>query len=254
MGRSTPQMLALDRNQNLFGMFVELPTPASVEIAAHAGWDFVVIDCEHAPISQADLPGFIRAAEASAISAIVRLPSLTVEWMQAALDCGAAAVQVPQIASVAAARQAVEWARFHPIGKRGFNPFVRAANYSAEPALEFMERSNRDVALILQLESAAAVEAVEEIANIAGLDALFIGPYDLSQSLGVPGEVTHPKVLAAGQRVIDAATKAGLAAAIFVNNHEAAKQWQQMGARWISYSTDTFLLSKVMRKERLGLA
>ena len=247
-------MPILNRNKTLFGIFVELPTPASVEIAGSAGWDFVVIDCEHAPIGSSQLPDYIRAAQASGTAAIVRVPANSAEWIQAALDSGAAGIQIPQIASLDAARQAVEMTRFHPIGKRGFNPFVRAAQYSAEPAGAFMERSNREVALILQLESQQAVMVASEIVKLEGIDAIFLGPYDLSQSLGKPGEVNHPEVLKAGEQVMQAATEAGLAPAVFVNSPEAAKQWRQLGARWISYSTDTFLLSQSMRSLRKSLS
>ena len=247
-------MRTLDRNKTLFGIFVELPTPAAVEIAGAAGWDFVVIDCEHAPIATASLSDYLRAAEAFSIPAIVRVPSNTAEWIQAALDSGAAGVQIPQISSPEAARQAVEMARFHPIGKRGFNPFVRAARYSTEPSARFMERSNREVALILQLESAEAVKAVDEIVKLPGIDAIFLGPYDLSQSLGKPGEVNHQDVLDAGERVLRSAAAAGLAPAVFVNTAEASAAWRQRGARWITYSTDSFLLAASMRKLRNSIS
>ena len=246
-------MRTLDRNKTLFGIFVELPTPAAVEIAGATGWDFVVIDCEHAPIAAASLPDYIRAAEAVSIPAIIRIPSNTAEWIQAALDAGASGLQIPQISSFEAARQAVEMARFHPIGKRGFNPFVRAARYSREEPTRFMERSNQEVALILQLESAAAVNAVNEIVKLPGIDAIFLGPYDLSQSLGEPGDVNHPMVLEAGERVLRAAAEAGLAPAVFVNTEKACAAWRQRGARWISYSTDSFLLAASMRKVRNSL-
>ena len=247
-------MRALDRNKTLFGIFVELPTPAAIEIAGATGWDFVVIDCEHAPIAAASLPDYLRAAEAASIRAIVRIPSNSVEWIQAALDSGAAGIQIPQISSLEAARQALEMVRFHPIGKRGLNPFVRAARYASEPTTQFMERSNREVALILQLESAEAVKSVDEIVKLPGIDAIFLGPYDLSQSLGRPGEVNHSEVLDAGERVLRAAASAGLAPAVFVNTSEACAAWRQRGARWISYSTDSFLLAASMRKLRNSLS
>ena len=247
-------MRTLDKTKTLFGTFIELPTPASIEIAAHAGWDFVVIDCEHAPIATNMLPEYLRAAEASGVAAIVRVAMNNAEWLQAALDSGAAGVQIPQIASVEQARAAVEMARFHPIGKRGFNGFVRAARYSAEPLAEYVARSNKDTALILQLESADAVTNADLIAAIPGVDAIFVGPYDLSQSMGIPGEVNHPAVLAAGQRVMATAASNGLAGAVFVNTVQAARTWAANGARWISFSTDTFLLSEAQRNARAAVA
>src|SRR5579859_6938456 len=136
------------------GVFCELPCPESVEIIGLAGWDFVVIDCEHAPITAALLPGMMRAASAAGIPAIVRVAASEPSAIQHALDAGASGVQIPQIASVEAARAAVAASRFHPLGARGFNPFVRAADFSASTTTDFFARANHEVALILQIESA----------------------------------------------------------------------------------------------------
>ena len=247
-------MRTLDKTKTLFGTFIELPTPASIEIAAYAGWDFVVIDCEHAPISTSMLPDYLRAAQAAGIAAIVRVAMNNAEWLQAALDSGADGIQIPQIASLAQAKAAVEMARFYPLGKRGFNSFVRAARFSAEPLAEYVARSNKDVALILQLESAEAVALASPIAAIPGVDAIFVGPYDLSQSMGLPGAVNSQQVLAAGQAVMAAAREHGLAGAVFVNSVEAARTWVANGARWISFSTDTFLLIEAQRNARTAVA
>ena len=195
-----------------------------------------------------------QAGLAAGIPAIVRVAMNNAEWVQAALDSGAAGVQIPQIATVEQAKAAVTMARFHPIGKRGFNSFVRAARYSSEPLADYVTRSNQNTALILQLESAEAVAMADQIAALPGVDAIFVGPYDLSQSMGMPGEVNNPEVLAAGQTVMSIAAARGLAGAVFVNSVEAARTWVQNGARWISFSTDTFLLMEAQRKAREAVA
>src|SRR5262245_37028972 len=123
----------------LTGVFCELPCPEAVEIIGLAGWDFVVIDCEHAPITAALLPGMVRAASAAGIPAIVRVAANEPPMIQHALDSGAAGVQIPQIASVNAAKAAIASSRFHPLGQRGFNPFVRAADFSARAVPDFFE-------------------------------------------------------------------------------------------------------------------
>src|ERR1700686_3960023 len=127
------------------GVFCELPCAESVEIIGLAGWDFVVIDCEHAPITAALLPDMIRAATAAGIPSIVRVATNEPSAIQHALDAGASGVQIPQIASVEAARAAVAASRFHPVGARGFNPFVRAADFSASTTAEFFARAKREV-------------------------------------------------------------------------------------------------------------
>jgi 4-hydroxy-2-oxoheptanedioate aldolase len=229
------------------GVFCELPCPEAVEIIGLAGWDFVVIDCEHAPITAALLPGMIRAATAAGIPAIVRVAANEPSAIQHALDAGASGVQIPQIASVEAAAAAVAASRFHPLGARGFNPFVRAADFSASAVTEFFARANSEVALILQIESAAGMEAADRILEVAGIDALFIGPYDLSQSLGMPGQTSHPKVFAAAERIVNAAEASEVAVGVFTNSEQDAQRWLGIGVRYLCLSVDTVFLLSTMR-------
>ena len=231
----------------VIGVFCELPCPESVEIIGLAGWDFVVIDCEHAPITAALLPGMMRAASAAGVPAIVRVAASEPSAIQHALDAGASGVQIPQIASVEAARAAVAASRFHPLGARGFNPFVRAADFSASATTEFFARANDEVALILQIESAAGVEAVDGILDLAGIDALFIGPYDLSQSLGIPGQTSHAKVFAAAEGIVRSAEARNVAVGVFTNSEQEGQRWLDTGVRYLCLSVDTVFLLNAMR-------
>ena len=231
----------------LAGVFCELPCPEAVEIIGLAGWDFVVIDCEHAPITAALLPGMVRAATAAGVPAIVRVAANDAPAIQHALDSGAAGVQIPQIASVEAAKAAVSASRFHPLGQRGFNPFVRAADFSARATPEFLARGNDEVSLVLQIESAAGIEAVEGILELDGVDALFIGPYDLSQSLGIPGATSHPSVFAAAERIAASAEARGVALGVFTNSEADVRRWHEIGVRYLCFSVDTVFLLNAMR-------
>ena len=242
-----PLRQKLREKRVVIGVFCELPCPESVEIIGLAGWDFVVIDCEHAPITAALLPGMMRAASAAGVPAIVRVAASEPSAIQHALDAGASGVQIPQIASVEAARAAVAASRFHPLGARGFNPFVRAADFSASATTEFFARANDEVALILQIESAAGVEAVDGILELAGIDALFIGPYDLSQSLGIPGQTAHAKVFAAAERIVKSAEARDVAVGVFTNSEQEARRWLDIGVRYLCFSVDTVFLLNAMR-------
>lgn len=230
-----------------FGVFCELPCAESVEIIGHAGWDFVIVDCEHGAISSSMLPGMLRAAESVKLLAIVRVASNDPAQIQLALDAGAAGVQIPQIASVAAARAAISSAKFYPIGMRGLNPFVRAAKFSAEPVAEFLSRSNRETTVVLQLESRDGFEAAAEICAMDGLGGIFIGPYDLSQSFGIPGQVSDDLVLNAGAEIIRAANEHNVPVSVYAGTPHAARQWVAMGAQAICYSVDTVLMMSAMR-------
>ena len=231
----------------LFGVFIELASPESVEMAGWAGWDHCVIDCEHAPIDKAFLPNMLRAAR---IPAYVRVPNSNAESIQGALDNGANGVIVPRLRSAEEARRVVEAARFFPQGKRGVNHMVRAARYSLEPMEEYLKNAGEFTRVIVQIETAEALECVEEIGATPGLDELFIGPYDLSQAMAIPGQVLDEKLLRAGRRILDAAHANGLALSVFVNNDDAARAWLALGADTLHYSADTFLLAQALRQTR----
>jgi len=230
-----------------FGIFIELAAPEAVEMAGWAGWDFCVIDCEHAPIDNAALPGMLRAAR---IPAYVRVPNSQAESIQGALDNGADGVIVPRLQSAEEAKRVVEAARFYPVGKRGVNHMVRAARYSLEPVAEYLANAEKRTRVIVQIETAGALEEEERIAATPGVDELFIGPYDLSQALEIPGRVLDEKLLRAGRRILDAAHANGLALSVFTGSEEAARTWLAMGADTLHYSADTFLLAQAMKTTR----
>ncbi len=230
-----------------FGVFIELASPEAVEMAGWAGWDHCVIDCEHAPIDNAALPHMLRAAR---IPAYVRVPNSNAESIQGALDNGAAGVIVPRLQTAEEARRVVEAARFFPRGKRGVNHMVRAAKYSLEPVADYLANADSATRVIVQIETAEALRTVEEIAATPGVDELFIGPYDLSQALEIPGQVLEERLLEAGRRILAAARANGLGLSVFVNNDEAARTWIAMGAETLHYSADTYLLAQAMRETR----
>ncbi|MBM3787680.1 MAG: 4-hydroxy-2-oxovalerate aldolase [Acidobacteria bacterium] len=234
-----------------FGVFLELPTPEPVEMAGWAGWDYCVIDCEHAPIDNAMLGHMLRGAR---IPAYVRVPNGEPETVQGALDNGAAGVIVPRVESVEQTRRIAQSARFFPRGRRGVNHMVRAARFSLTPVAEYLASVDRDVRVIVQIETASALHDVEAIAAVEGVDELFIGPYDLSQAMGIPGQVMDAKLLAAGERVLAAAHTNRREVSVFVNSIEAASAWIALGADALHYSADTFLLAQAMRsaREQLG--
>jgi 4-hydroxy-2-oxoheptanedioate aldolase len=230
-----------------FGIFIELASPESVEMAGWAGWDHCVIDCEHAPIDNAMLSTMLRAAR---IPAYVRVPNSNPESIQGALDSGASGVIVPRLQSAEEARRVVEAARFFPRGKRGVNHMVRAAKYSLEPVADYLKQADERTHVVVQIETAAALEDVERIAATPGLNELFIGPYDLSQALEIPGQVLDERLLAAGRRVAAAAAANGIGLSVFVNSDEAARVWIEIGAGTLHYSADTYLLAQVLRQTR----
>lgn len=230
------------------GPFVEAGSPALIEILGLAGFDFVIIDCEHAALSGEAVGHLIRAAEAAAISPLVRVRHNEPAAILEALDLGAAGLHVPQISSPADALNAVRAAKFPPRGSRGFNPFVRAARYGATPVAEFRRSADEDTLLVLHIEARESLDEVDQILAVPGFDVAFLGPYDLSQSLGIPGEVTHPRVREALRAIVRAARSYGVAVGCFANNPEQARLWLAEGVSYLAYSVDSVLFLEACRK------
>jgi 4-hydroxy-2-oxoheptanedioate aldolase len=177
---------------------------------------------------------------------MVRVASNEPSAIQHILDAGPAGIQIPQVSSVEAAHAAISASRFHPIGRRGLNPFVRAADYSDCPTPAFLAASNQQI-LSLQIESVDGVQGLPEILKLGNFDVLFVGPYDLSQSLGIPGDVTNPRVFEAGARIAAATADHDVVLGVFVNAEPEARRWLDAGVRYLCYSVDTVLLLKALK-------
>jgi len=227
----------------VYGVFSKTSDPAFIEILGHAGFDFVIIDLEHGPNTIQAAQNLIRAAEVGGVFPIVRTREGDPTMIGAALDIGAGGVEVPQVGSGEDARRVVEHARFAPAGMRGVCRFVRAADYSALERKRYFAESNEAV-LICQLEGQAAVAKLDEILDAGGTDVLFIGPYDLSQSLGVPGQVDHPEVLRTMAAIVERCARRSVAVGTFVDTPEAARRWAEAGVRYLAYSVDVGIFSQ----------
>ena len=184
----------IKNNEFVYGIFTKSQDPMFVEIQGISEYDFVILDSEHGPYSVSQQQNNIRAALLRGLLPIVRVSELSENMIGKALDIGALGVQVPQIENAKQAKKAVKYARFYPYGERGVCRFVSAADYSAKDRNEYF-KSSKDLLVILQLEGVQAISNLDEILEVEGIDIIFIGPYDLSQSLGVPGDIKNPKVL-----------------------------------------------------------
>lgn len=177
------------------GVSVMIPSPQIVEMLGLLGFDWVLIDCEHGAISLDQVETLAMAAAAAGIVPIARPPNASPQAITQILDRGVAGVQVPHVGSAAEARRVVEAARYRPLGSRGLAVGTRAAHYGLRGSLaEHVAEANRDTLVCVQLEDTGALSDVDAIAAVEGMDVVFVGPSDLSQSLGHPGDITHPAV------------------------------------------------------------
>lgn len=227
----------LSNGEGLIGPFMKTGDPAFVECAGFGGFDFAILDMEHGPMNVLQLQNLIRAAQCSNIMPIVRVPDCSESSIGKVLDVGALGIQVPQVTNSDEAKEAIKVAKFAPQGDRGVCRYVRAAKYTATDRYEYFENANDNV-VILQLEGNEAIKNIDDILQVEGIDIIFIGPYDLSQALGYPGQVDHPEVIEKMKYIVSKAKNKNIAVGIFVDDLKAAKMWREQGIQYISYSVD----------------
>ncbi len=185
----------LRAGEPVYGVSVMIPSPQIVEMVAAAGFDWVLLDCEHGTITLESLELMAMAAEASGITAIARPVSRSAEHILQVLDRGVMGVQVPHVNTAAEARDVVAAVKFHPLGRRSIAAGTRAAVYDAHGTLaDFVKAANEQTLIAVQIEDREAIENLDELLKVDDIDVFFVGPSDLSQSMGHPGNPKAPAV------------------------------------------------------------
>jgi 4-hydroxy-2-oxoheptanedioate aldolase len=248
-----PVRHALTAKKVLYGTWVQTPSPEVVEILGWSGWDFVILDLEHGPYGPEGLPHLIRAAEASGVTPFVRVPLTAPQEVGKALDLGAAGIVIPGVTSAAAGAGAVRLTRFPPHGSRGSSPSTRQLHYSGVPFASLTGTDAPQPLVVLQVEARLATSDLGSILDIEGLDVLFIGPYDLSTSLGLPGQFDHPKVREAISEIVQRAGERGVAVGIWVPDEQAAHFWVDQGVRFVTVSNNELMLFRASQNLRRAL-
>jgi 2-keto-3-deoxy-L-rhamnonate aldolase RhmA len=225
------------RGDVLLGAFLNLDSPAAAELCARAGFDWLIVDLEHGAGNEAGLVPMLNAIEITPSAALVRPASGERIRIGRALDLGATGIMVPRLDTVDEVRQAVSYLRYPPDGVRGVALLTRGARFGKVPHAE-VRSLNDEVVGIIQIESAAAVKRVGEIASIDGVDVLFVGPSDLSHSLGIPGELEHPDYLKALDAVVKASRAAGKSAGILIRQARDLQRHLQLGFRFVGIGSD----------------
>ncbi|QHJ01573.1 4-hydroxy-2-oxovalerate aldolase [Xylophilus rhododendri] len=221
----------LRSGRTLRAIFNSLPSPAIVEMCAYAGFDFILIDNEHGSADLGITEHMLRAARASGIPPVVRCLRQDIARV---LDMGASGVQIPMVQSAEEARELVQQVRYPGTGRRGSAFSPRAAGYGAFPGAEHTRRSNAGVALIVMIETEEAVAQAAEIAAVEGVDAVFVGPNDLSHSMGFGSDWKAPEVDAVIERALRAISGAGQCAGIIGMNGADEARYGAWGARFFA--------------------
>ena len=233
---------ALQDGKTVFGPFLKFTDPAVVEIMGFAGFDFVIIDAEHGPISMQSAQNMIRAAETANITPIIRVANNDEALILRALDIGAQGIEIPQINSKSQAIKAVKSVKYSPQGERGVCRYVRAANYSSMDKFKYFKSANNETMIIAHIEGVEGVNNLDEILSVPGIGVIFIGPYDLSQSLGIPGEVSNPLVTEKMKEVVLKCKENKVSVGTFADDVKTAKFWVSLGVQYMSFSVDVGIL------------
>lgn len=231
------------------GSWMSMAHVSIAEILATAGYDWVVVETEHTAIDVSEVLPLVIAIERHGTVPLVRLAWNDPIQCKAVLDSGAAGVLVPMVNTKADAELAVKAAKYPPLGFRGVG-LARAQGYG-QTFKEYVTEANASTLLIVQIEHIEAVRNIDDILSVPGIDGTFIGPYDLSSSMGIPGQLDHPDVVAAKQRVLEATLARGLAAGIHLVHPDRAladlDRCIAAGYRFIALGTDILFLGDSAR-------
>ncbi|KAI5120420.1 hypothetical protein M0805_006920 [Coniferiporia weirii] len=243
MPMKIPLKEAFAAGKTAFGAWNTIPGASTVRtIASTPGISWVLIDAEHGRINDTELYTHATAISAAGRSPIVRVPVDSGWWAKRALDAGAHGLMVPLLRDAAGAREVVASARYPPVGNRGFGPMYTHHAFGESCTPEEYREGSKDLVVLAQIETKEAVANLDEIAQVEGLDVLFIGPYDLSLNLGVAfGSDAHEDAI---QKVLQFSHKYGKKAAIYCTNGDQARVRAEQGFDMISIATDVDILSQ----------
>jgi 4-hydroxy-2-oxoheptanedioate aldolase len=246
------QALAEGRQQ--LGLWCSLPSAYAAEVVAGSGFDWLLLDTEHSPADVPTVLGQLQATAAYDVSAIVRPASNDIVLIKRYLDIGAQTLLIPYVQSAAEAAQAVAAMRYPPGGVRGVAALTRATRFGRVEG--YARRAAEELCLLVQVETQQALDSLEAIAAVEGVDGIFIGPGDLAASLGHPGEQNHPTVVAAIEDAIRRVRAAGRPAGILTADAAFARRCIALGTTFTAVGADVGILArgseKLAREFRVG--
>lgn len=237
---------ALQAGRQLAGLWLGLADPYATELCAGLGYDWMLIDGEHGPNDLRSMLGALQAAAPYETEAVVRIPHGDPALIKQVLEIGARTLLIPMVESAQAARGLVQAMRYPPQGIRGVGSgLARSSRWSRYP--NYLHEANERVCLLVQVETAEALGELDAIAQVEGVDGVFIGPADLSASMGLLGQPAHPTVKAAIEQAIRTIRSHGKAAGILCTDEALARHYAQVGAQFVAIGVDTTLLSQAAR-------
>jgi 2-keto-3-deoxy-L-rhamnonate aldolase RhmA len=234
------------------GTFSHLQNATVIECMKYTGLDYVVIDMEHSPVTAEGASQYIAAANSAGMVPFVRVDEVARSPILKMLDAGAQAVIVPCVDTLEQAQQLVQFAKFAPLGSRGFCPTRDGgwgfAEHACSSIEEYMQICNKETLLILQCETTGCLENIEKVTLLQGVDGILIGPFDLSIALGKPAKFDDPEIKNAFQRILKACKSAGKMCIIFAGSADAAKKYYEEGFDSVAVGLDSIIFINSYRQ------
>lgn len=232
----------LAAGKSVIGTWAMIPSPETADIIASAGLDFMIIDSEHGPISFETAQRMVMAGESRGCSPIMRVGGIIEADILKALDIGVHGIQIPNVNSAEDVRKIIHFSKYPPSGNRGFSPFTRAGNYSIHSAKDQTAIANENTLVAINIEGKEAIDSIDEILSIKELDIIFIGLFDLSKALGIPGQTDHPILTDYLITLVKKINTAGKVAGTITTSDQKISQFLDMGMRYIVHLVDCEML------------
>ncbi len=235
----------------VFGTWCMLPTAGVVDVIARTGIDFVVIDLEHGSISLETAEEMVRAAQLHGCQPIIRVGDDQENTILHALETNAMAVMVPHVADASSARRIVNASRYAPLGARGLSPYTSCHGYTHDQLDTSLKRHARDTLVGVLVEGTAGINNLGEICAVEGIDLVYLGMYDISQSVGLPGQLEHPLVMEELAKCLEVIKSNKILAGTFAREIEAAREFASMGFSLVAYTADSYALTQYFKEAEL---
>lgn len=226
--------------KEVFGTWCIIPSPEVINILAKAGLDFVIIDMEHGSTDYKTAQQMVMAAEADGCEAIIRVGDNSEIDVLKALDIGASGVIIPHIDSVEECKKAISYTKYPPKGIRGFSPYARSGGYCSQSG--YTDIANDKVITGIIIEGESGIRDINKIVDNDELDIVYVGTYDISSSLGVPGDVKNPKVLKVLEECVEKITRAGKVAGCLYHTQDELEYFRKIGIGFMVYKVDSSVL------------
>jgi 4-hydroxy-2-oxoheptanedioate aldolase len=240
--RTNPLREALRGGDTQIGLISSLASSYAVEVTAGAGFDWMLIDSEHAPVDLESVLQQLQALSGYPVAPVVRVPWNDMVAIKRYLDIGAQSLLIPYVETAEQAEYAVRSTRYPPGGLRGVALATRASGFGREPA--YGQRAHEEIVVIAQIENQAGLENLEAIAAVDGIDALLVGPSDLHAAFGHIGESAHPEVVSVIEKAIARIGATGKATGVYAPVDDLARRWMDLGARLVLVGTDISILAR----------